>query len=205
MKGKFIVLDGGEGCGKSTIVEYLKTLLPQETVFTREPGGSPFAEAIRNLMLNNELSGQADGFTQHGLIWASRADHLKNKVRPALEKGIHVITDRFDSSTWAYQIHGQECLYLKDIFPEIRKLYVQDTEPDVYIFLDVPPEIGMQRVANRKGDSNHFDERKIDFHTRIREAYLNFPNESKIIIDTNKPLEEVKEEVKNIVLNIINN
>jgi len=110
-KGTFIVIEGGEGCGKSTLLEYLreealKVLWREEKVaFTREPGGSPFAEEIRLLMLGS-LSKQANGLTQFGLAWASRADHIKNLIRPHLENGIHVISDRFDSSTYAYQVHG---------------------------------------------------------------------------------------------------
>jgi len=201
-KGLFIVLDGGEGCGKSTLLEYLKSILPNDkNVFTREPGGSPYAEDIRSLMLTHPLAKNADGNTHFGLVWAARADHLKNTVRPALLGGQNVISDRFDSSTWAYQIHGQKALHLKDLFMPIRKVFVGDTAPDLYIFLDVPPQVGMKRVAGRKGDPNHFDDRKIDFHETIRQAYKDFPKEfPQIMIDTNKPLEDVKAELKKIIL-----
>src|SRR5579864_4280814 len=105
-KGKFIVLEGGEGAGKSTQLRVIKEILGDDIVITREPGGSPYAEEIRNVILKSTNAGQADAKTHFALFWAARADHMKNTVLPALNAGKHVISDRFDSSTFAYQIYG---------------------------------------------------------------------------------------------------
>jgi dTMP kinase len=192
---KFIVIDGGEGSGKTTLMNFLPELLPPEKFMTtREPGGSVFAEEIRRLMLHRPESKNASAETQFGLIWAARHDHLTRLIIPALAGGRHVITDRFDSSTYAYQIYGQEALRLKDIFWDIRQLYLKNREPDLYIFLDVDPKLGLARVAGRKKIPDHFDQRNLAFHTRIREGYLDFIKRvPSVIVDTNGTVAEAKE------------
>jgi len=193
-KGKFIVIEGGEGSGKTTIVKLIKETFPS-LVVTREPGGSPFAEKIRSLILSSDAK-DADANTQFGLFWAARADHVKNTIIPALQKGISVISDRFDSSSFAYQIYGQENQHLKKLFFQVRKIYLGNCIPDIYIFLDVDPKEGLKRRANEKGyDKNHFDERNLDFHIRIREGFLEFlKNVSHVVINANLSLEKVKAE-----------
>lgn len=171
-RGKFIVIEGGEGSGKSTMVKIAKEHFPRMLI-TREPGGSPFAEMIRNLILCDEAK-DAHGETQFGLFWAARFDHVHNKVKPALEMGTHVLTDRFDSSSFAYQIYGQEAKHLKDLFLKMREVYLKEYTPDLYIYLQVDPKEGLRRVAERKGRANHFDARAIDFHHRLHEGYMDF-------------------------------
>ena len=129
----FIVLEGGEGAGKSSQMESLKKDFGDNFVFTREPVGSLYAEEIRNLILKSPNASQADAKTLFALFWAARADHLKNTILPALDAGKHVICDRFDSSTFAYQIYGQEAHELEDFFWKMRDFYLQDIKPDVYI------------------------------------------------------------------------
>lgn len=205
-KGKFIVIEGGEGAGKSTMIKAVKDVFGDKFVFTREPGGSPFAEEIRHLMRTHPLSGEADANTQFGLIWASRASHLKDTVRPALLSGKNVLTDRFDSSTWAYQIYGQEGEHLKDVFSNIQKLIVGESKPDLYIFLDVLPEVGLKRKSLQTEEvKNHFDNQTLDYHQRVREGYLEFMKTvPSVIIDANKPEEEVKEAVISEIQKILN-
>lgn len=173
-RGKFIVIEGGEGSGKSTMVKIAQEHFPHMLI-TREPGGSPFAEMIRKLILCDEAK-DAHGETQFGLFWAARFDHVHNKVKPALENGIHVLTDRFDSSSFAYQIYGQEAKHLKDLFLKMREVYLKEYTPDLYIYLQVDPKEGLRRVAERKGKANHFDTRTIDFHHRLHEGYMDFLN-----------------------------
>jgi dTMP kinase len=192
MQGKFIVIEGGDGSGKTTMVRLAQEMFP-DVVVTREPGGAPFAEMIRQVILCNDAK-DADANTQFGLFWASRADHMRNKVIPTVMAGKHIVTDRFDSSSYAYQIHGQQNVHLKELFFAVRKVYLNDFVPHMYIFLDVDPKEGFRRRASEKGyDTNHFDERALDFHERIREGYLEFlqhvPHK---IVDANKPLEDVK-------------
>ncbi|MDO8590897.1 MAG: dTMP kinase [bacterium] len=200
-RGKFIVVDGGEGSGKSTLMNFLPeilsapTLRPEQAKFlaTREPGGSVFAEEIRNLMLTHEESKAASPETQFGLVWAARHDHLTKKIIPALENGIHVISDRFDSSTYAYQVYGQEAPYLEKLFWDIRKIYLREQQPDLYIFLDIDPALGLGRVAARRKEPDHFDQRQLSFHKRIRQGYLKFMKKvPSVIIDTGGTVEEAK-------------
>jgi len=174
-KASFIVLDGGEGAGKSTQIQEIKKHFGDRIVITREPGGSLYAEEIRGLILGSEHAGQANAKTHFALFWAARADHLKNTIIPALESGKHVVCDRFDSSTFAYQIFGQEAHELKDFFFSMRDFYLGDYKPDLYVLLDVDPETGLGRKQNQTGEVlNHFDERQISFHTRMREGLIEF-------------------------------
>ena len=195
-KGKFIVLEGGEGAGKGAVRRFLETQFP-EMVFTREPGGAPLAEKIRAAMICPEAT-DANAETQFALIWASRLEHVRAKVRPALEAGRTVISERFDSSTYAYQIHGQEAPYLKPLFTEFRKL-LGKTVPDLYIFLDVDAETGVRRVAeNKKKEEplDHFEKRPLAFHERVRAGYAEFfKSVPHVIIDANRPLEAVQKDV----------
>lgn len=194
IRGKLIVIDGGEGSGKSTLMKFLPEIFnEQKFLATREPGGSPFAEEIRTLMLSRPESKNASPETQFGLVWGARHDHVTKKILPALTSGTHVISDRFDSSTYAYQIFGQEAPHLEKLFWEIRKIYLRDVTPDLYIFLDVDPATGLKRVASRHKETDHFDQRKLDFHTRIRQGYLEFMKKvPSVIIDSNGTIEEAK-------------
>lgn len=169
--GKFIVIDGGEGSGKGTVLDALKGTFPQGFVFTREPGGTPLAEKIREVIFCEEAR-EADALTTFALFWAARADHMEKKVRPALENGLHVVSDRFDLSTFAYQLYGQQNLNLLDLFWRMREMYSVPV-PDLYIYLDVDPVIGLERTRKR-GDGNHYDEKDIEFHQRVREGYREF-------------------------------
>ena len=205
---KFVVLDGGEGCGKTTQIEFIKSAYP-DLVLTREPGGSPYGEEIRNIILKSAHAKQADAFTHLCLFFASRQDHMRNTVIPALESGKNVLSDRGDSSSFVYQLYGLEGLHLKDLFLTLRKQCLGDFAPDLYVILDVDPKEGMRRVAERyrrKGDLNHFDERGIDFHERIRSGYFEFaklfPDRVKII-DANRSKEEVCKSLNEILKPIL--
>ncbi|MDE1874662.1 MAG: dTMP kinase [Patescibacteria group bacterium] len=203
-KGIFIVIDGGEGAGKGTQIARLKEAYP-EALFTREPGGSEYAEEIRNIMLKSPLAKGASAETQFGLVWAARADHIRRKVMPALESGRHVISDRFDSSTFAYQLHGQGGLHLRDLFFAVRKQFLGDCMPDLYLFLEVDPEESIRRTKQRAtlfGESNHFDEREVTFHNRVREGYREFarlfPGNCRTV-DANRSIEEVWKSIEDII------
>lgn len=202
-KGKFIVIDGADGCGKTTVISYLREVYPKGFVFTREPGGSFFAEKIREIILGPDAKG-ASGLTQFGLFWAARADHVANTIKPALEQGLHVIADRFDSSSYAFQLYGQEELGLKPLFMQMREVCLGETKPDLYIILDVNPHIAVARTGERgrkgKNKKNHFDDRDVAFHRRVREAYRDLPKEfPKIMISSHDPVEKVKQRVKQAV------
>jgi dTMP kinase len=209
-RGKFIVIDGGEGAGKGTQIQRLKELYP-DILFTREPGGSEYAEEIRHVMLKSPLAKDASAETQFALVWGGRADHIWRKVNPALEKGIHVISDRFDSSTFAYQIYGQEGSDLKDLFFMIREKFLKHCVPDLYIVFDISPEESLRRTrerANLFGESNHFDEREVNFHERVRSGYRAFAKlfpERVKVVDANKSKEEVFKALLEIVGPLLKN
>jgi dTMP kinase len=192
-RGKFIVVDGGEGAGKGTHLTALRDVLPEKTVlFTREPGGTELAEMIRNVIMSTEAK-DADALTNFFLFWAARADHVARKIKPALESGINVISDRFDSSTFAYQLCGQENNFLRELFENSRKMLEPAGIPDLYIYLDVEPEVGLIRAKSRS-DGNHYDDREERFHHRVRMGYLEFlKSYPHVIIDANRPIEEVRQ------------
>ena len=199
-RGKFIVIDGGEGSGKTTILKWFaETPVGKKFLITHEPGGTEFADKIRALVLSQEAK-EAGAETQFCLMWAARADHLKNKIIPALAKGVSVISDRFDSSTFAYQIYGQEARHLEKLFWRTREVFLRERKPDLYIFLNVEPEVGLKRVAGRKEAKTHFDERALAFHQRVRAGFLGFlKNVPHKIIDANQPLEAVKIDFLNMI------
>ncbi len=196
IKGKLIVLEGGDGSGKSTVLEAVQAIYGEKLILTREPGGTAFAEDIRHLALKTDGGKNSDAITQFCMMWASRAEHFNHKIRPTLESGTHVISDRMDSSTWAYQIYGQNGSNLRELFPHMRKAVMEDDEPVLYIYLDVDPAEGMRRKSSQiDTDKNHFDDQTLAFHTRVREGYLDFfqtvPHR---VIDANQSKEKVKED-----------
>ncbi|MEX0931701.1 MAG: dTMP kinase [Candidatus Paceibacterota bacterium] len=192
-KGLFIVMDGCEGAGKSSMIEVLKEHFSEKNfLFTREPGGSLFAEQIRTLMLSPEAK-EASAETQFGLVWAARHDHVTQTIEPALQEGLTVVSDRFDSSTFAYQLYGQKSLHLREHFWNTRDVYLKHTVPDLYVFFDVDPKVGMERVQKRKGERTHFDERDLSFHNEVRKGFKEFLTQvPSVVIDANKTQEEVK-------------
>ena len=190
----FIAICGGEGSGKSTVLKTLRERYPH-ILTTREPGGSPFAEDIRKLILEHPEAKNASAETMQALFWAARHDHIARTILPALAKGQHIVSDRFVCCTFAYQIYGQKASHLEDFFWQAHKVYVGKNAPDLYIFLDVEPEVGLKRVLGRPGKPNHFDEQKVPFHERIREGYLAFFAHKDagrhVIIDANQTQEKV--------------
>lgn len=203
-KTKFIVVEGGDGSGKSTLIEHARKVLGEDIfVFTREPGGSDFGEVIRNVALKNPLASLATPETQFALMWAARHDNLHKKVLPALSSGKSVISDRFDISTFAYQVFGSDSDTFESLFWSTRDHFLGNNKPDLYIILDLDPHVGLARVSKRAnqdgnagGDSkNHFDERGLPFHEKVRKGLLDFSRKipNACIIDASMGEEEVKE------------
>ena len=174
IRGKFITFEGGEGGGKSTQVSMLAERLRAlglGVVVSREPGGSAGAEAIRHVL----LSGAAKPLGPHAeaiLFAAARADHLRQTIRPALERGRWVISDRFADSTRIYQ--GVLGNVEARLIARLEKLTVGELWPDLTIIIDIPPEEGLERVTKRRGDApiDRFEAEAFDFHKKLREAYL---------------------------------
>ncbi len=203
-RGKFIVLEGGEGSGKSVMMDRLKGVLPSDTVFTRDPGGVSVGEEVRRLVLGQDTRG-IDPATELLLFLAARAQLIAELIAPALDEGKNVICDRFIISTIAYQIYGRErseyLSVVKNVFAAVNRNCV----PDTTIFLDVSPDIGLQRVQLRMQAPNRFDEETLAFHERIREGYKRHLDDygKSIVIDANRSLDEVWTDVENAVQSAI--
>ncbi len=171
-RGQFITFEGGEGAGKSTQIKRLADALKKrgyDVVLTREPGGSPGAEAIRKLLVEGE-PGRWDGITETLLFAAARRDHVERTIRPALERGAWVLCDRFMDSTIAYQGYGAGVdLAL------VRRLSTDaagDIVPDLTLILDLPVEAGLARAIGRAGGEDRFERKGAEFHARLRDGFL---------------------------------
>jgi len=200
-KGLFITLEGVEGSGKTTavqgVIEYFSD--KYEIYSTREPGGSRIAEDIRKIILNPENT-EMDPFTEALLYAAARRQHLKEKVIPQLEMGKIVICDRFLDSSLAYQGCARR-IGIKKVLA-INEFAVGNCMPDLTILLDLDPEIGLARIRENKREQNRLDMEQLSFHRKVREGYLYiadlFP-ERIVVIDANKPKEELRQNVIQVV------
>lgn len=172
-KGVFITIEGGEGAGKSTLIEELSNKMLQRgkmVTTTREPGGIPIAEQIRNVILDREHIAM-DARTEALLYAAARRQHLVEKVAPALEQGQMVICDRFVDSSLAYQGHARG-LGMDEVWA-INQFAIQDLIPDLTIYMDVSPEVGLRRISQAADrEINRLDLEKHSFHEKVREGYL---------------------------------
>ena len=171
-RGKFITLEGGEGAGKSTQVKLLAQFLRDrglEVVQTREVGGCPSAEEIRELWLTKR-EGHWDKLTELLLIFAARREHIVNTIEPALARGAWVVSDRFVDSTRAYQGIGLGLgLELVDHFYQC---IAGDFEPDLTLLLDLPIDVGLARMSSRGGQDDRYQQKDTTFHQTLRDAYL---------------------------------
>ncbi len=172
--GRFITFEGGEGAGKSTQARLLADRLRArgvDVVVTREPGGSPFAEQVRSLILDPAIEPHAV-LSEALLFYAARADHLEKLIRPALARGCWVISDRFSDSTRVYQsVAGGLPL---GVFDVLERLVVLPTAPDVTIVLDIAPEAGLKRATERRvatARPDAYEKRDLPFHRRLREGF----------------------------------
>jgi len=196
-QGKFIVIDGLDGCGKGTQFDLLRNKYADgSVVFTREPGGTPFAEKIREVILC-DTAADSGALTQFFLFLAARSDHVDKTILPAIRAGKHVISDRGDSSTWAFQICGKENPLLRKHFAETRKWIFTDIEPDLYIVLDLKPEVAAARMSKDKArTTNHFDNQEIAYHRRVREGFLEFAKTHPVlIVDADRSSEEIHRDI----------
>lgn len=170
-RGRFITFEGGEGAGKSTQVGRLAARLMaegREVVTTREPGGSPGAESIRELV----LKGSADRWspsTETLLMYAARRDHIERVIRPALERGAWVICDRFADSTRAYQ--GAAGGVDPKFISALETYILEGTRPDLTLVFDLPAAVGLERAHARAGAEMRFESKGMAFHERLREGF----------------------------------
>lgn len=194
MRGRFITFEGGEGAGKSSNVQLTAAFLRErgvEVVVTREPGGTPLAEDIRNLLLapRDEVM-HAD--TELLLMFAARAQHVGALIRPALARGAWVLSDRFVDASYAYQGGGRGLSMSR--IAELEKLVLADLRPDLTLLFDVPVEIGLAR-AGKRGDLDRIEREDLNFFQRIRDTYLSRADaepERFQVLDAAAPLAQVQ-------------
>jgi dTMP kinase len=177
--GRFITFEGGEGSGKSTQAQLLAGALQAkgfDGVLTREPGGSPFAEQVRRLILDPETPPHSP-LSEALLFYAARADHIEKVIRPALVAGRWVISDRFSDSTRVYQVEAGGLPL--DVFKAFELIVVKLTYPDLTFVLDVPADVGLGRATTRRlaraiadEDADAYEKRDADYHERLRQGFL---------------------------------
>ncbi|MFP5339887.1 MAG: dTMP kinase [Gammaproteobacteria bacterium] len=201
MKGLFVTLEGPEGAGKSTNREYLADRLRArglDVVLTREPGGTPLAERIRDLLLTPADEPMAVD-TELLLVFAARAQHLAQVIRPALARGAVVLCDRFTDATYAYQ--GGGCGLPLERIAQLETFVQGDLRPDLTLIFDLPVEVGLARAAAR-GRLDRFEQEGIRFFEAVRSAYLQraeaAPSRYRVL-DAGQPLSAVQRDVEALI------
>lgn len=199
-KGYFISIEGGDGSGKSTQISNIESYLKQkghEVLLTREPGGTPLAEKIREMILDPENK-EMTARTEMLLYAASRAQHLEEKIIPALMEGKTVITDRFTDSSIAYQGYGR-CLGYYAV-STVNIVATNNRAPDITIYLDIKPEDGIKRKSNQKDHKlDRLEQEKLEFHKRVYQGYEELIECKKgriVRVDANRPADEVFKDIK---------
>lgn len=206
MRGKFISLEGGEGSGKTTAIQFIQQWLEQHSIpyiMTREPGGTPLAEEIRKLILSPREE-KVNDVAELLLVFAARAQHLAEKIQPALDEGIWVISDRFLDSSYVYQgkARGGDVAVLD----QLSRWVVGENKPDATLLLDVPVELGQERVVQRQ-HQDRLDKESLSFHQKVRDGFLERadvePDRVKVI-DASQSLESVKYQIEKQLVQLNN-
>ena len=197
MKGLFISIEGPDGSGKSTQIEYIKKFFAQKNidiVFTREPGGTAIGERIRDIILDNNFK-EMDYMTEAMLYAASRAQHVAQVIRPALLEGKVVVCDRFVDSSIAYQGYGR---HLGEAVAVINGYAVAECMPDITFLLKVDPTIGKNRIKENRDTEDRLEHEKMAFHREVYNGYLELErkNADRIVgIDASLGIEEIRDEI----------
>lgn len=194
MKGFFLTIEGVDGAGKSSHMERISTCFKAhryDIVTTREPGGTPLAERLREILLSQNMSLE----TELLLMFAARQEHINQLIKPALAAGRAVICDRFTDSSFAYQGGGRQMSHQK--IQSLVDLVHPELEPDLTLLFDLPLEIARARML-RERQLDRFEQEQADFFERVRTAYLKRANDDPerfVIIDSSQPKERVAEQV----------
>jgi len=203
-KTLFITLEGSEGVGKTSNMEYIKSMLNEQGIVyieTREPGGTPLGEALRGMLLGEDFKGMSDD-TELMLMFAARAEHVAKVIRPALESGKWVLCDRFTDATYAYQGGGRQ-LDIKRI-EGLENWVLGDLRPDLTILLDAPIEVGRER-AGKRSTPDRFEQERDAFFNRVRETYLaraKADSSRMKVVDASGDLVSVQSQIKTIFENL---
>ena len=201
MRGKFITLEGGEGVGKSTNLNFIRDSLSAsgiELVETREPGGTRLGEALRAVLLGDEAEGicaEAELLT----MFAARAEHIEKVIKPALDKGSWVLCDRFTDASFAYQGGGRGLAFKR--IEQLESWVQGDLRPDLTILLDAPVEVGMQRAAAR-GEADRFEREPKAFFEAVRNAYTTRAKQNPeryAVVDASVALADVQGQIATVL------
>ena len=206
--GKFISIEGQDGAGKTTNIEFICDQLALKSInfiVTREPGGTPLGEAVRDILLNrNEL--EITAISELLLMFSARAQHLESVIEPALSEGKWVVCDRFTDASFAYQGGGHGISY--DTIEEIASIVQKGRKPDLTLLLDVDIETGESRVNTRNDKKDRYEQQKSDFKSRVRDTYLQLakhePNRVRLI-DASNEISVVKTQIEKELANFISN
>lgn len=191
-KARFIVIEGLDGSGKTEVINRLKKDF-SSFLYTREPGGTVFGEMVRNVLLDSKSKNVPPLPMLLGFV-SSRASHVQELIIPSLKKGVNVVSDRFDASTFSFQLFGQQNLSLEKIFWFLRKNILAELSVN-YIYLRITPEIARSRSKNRDGN-NHFDNQTRKYHQRVFDGYESFFKKVKCYkVDASKDKESVYTDV----------
>jgi len=204
-RGKFITIEGQDGAGKSTNLDVIEAFLQENNIDyikTREPGGTQFSEAIRELLLNSD-DNVINDHAELMLIFAARAQHIEELIEPALKKGVWVLCDRFTDTTYAYQGGGRGID--KEVIADLEKTIQGDLQPDLTVLLDLPVELGESR-AGQRSDPDRFERQQKDFKKKVRDVYLTlactYPKRIKII-NARDSIKEVESSVRQVLINFM--
>lgn len=202
MQGKFIVLEGVEGAGKSTNLAFMADWLAQkgkQVLTTREPGGTPIGEKIRTLLLDPQNTAMTVD-TEALLMFAARAQHVGEKIKPALAARQWVISDRFVDSSYAYQGVARGMLFAR--LDALAEWTLQGFHADMTFILDLPPEVGMQRVMARGAGKDRFEQETLAFFEKVRAAFLARARQAPTrytVIDASQPLAQVQAQIVQVL------
>ncbi|CDG20978.1 Thymidylate kinase [Xenorhabdus poinarii G6] len=203
MNSKFIVIEGLEGAGKTTaiqtVVETLKQYGLSDLTLTREPGGTPLAEKLRRLIKQGIEGEVLTDKAEVLMLYAARVQLVENIIKPALSRGTWVIGDRHDLSSQAYQGGGRGID--QHLLASLREAALGDFQPDLTLYLDLPPEVGLQR-ARERGELDRIEKESLDFFDRTRTRYLELVAKDSSIktIDATQPLENVQDNIRSTLL-----
>ncbi len=193
-RGRFITFEGIDGAGKSSQIDAVEAALKArglEVVRTREPGGTPLAEKIRGLLLQEDMGTDCETL----LFFAARAEHLEKVIRPALSRGAWVLSDRFTDATYAYQVGGKG--YPAQSVEGLERLVQGDLTPDKTVLFDIDPAIAAERLAKARA-ADRFESEGLAFFTGVRNAYLDRARANAgrfVILNSAEPLETVREKL----------
>jgi len=194
IKPLFITFEGPEGSGKTSVIQHLHKhliALGQDVIVTREPGGVKISEEIRNILLDNQNLGM-DQKTEALLFAAARRQHIIEVIQPALEAGKTVLCDRYIDSSLAYQGHARE-IGIEEVY-QLNLFAIESLMPDLTLFIDVKPEVGLERVRHNQRSMDRLDNETLNFHQKVYEGYMKLaaiePDRIKVL-DGNQSIEDV--------------